>query len=124
MRRAVVDGGEKVGIVGCAGLDQEDLGLRRHGVRPFDVQCGLQLPAARRVTTWVASSPGLVNPTQEGTCRGVGRRAKGAEVLSVKGVQVALNRAVVVGIDDGDRLTGAVPRDGGAIAEGDLVEPV
>ena len=102
MGRRVGDGGEQVGVIGGAGLDQHDGRPGRHGVRPLHVERLLELPTARRIG-WPDR---LVPPVSLTRMTVVAGRPNWA----VEGVQIGLDVRVVVGIDDGDRLAGPCPR--------------
>ena len=86
--------GVQVAVVVAVGLDEQDVGLGRDGVRPLHVQGDLQAPAGdRRAGSLVP--PFWLTALNVGVGQAVGR---------VELVQVGDDVRVVVGIDDGNRL--------------------
>ena len=105
-----VDGGQQVRAGIVVGLDQEDVGPRRDGVGPLDVERDLGGPAA--VGGRRAAPAPLVD---------FGEGRVGQSELHVELVQVVGDVRVVEGVDDGDRLTATVADHA---VEADVVEPI
>src|SRR5262249_2859433 len=103
------------------GLDEDDVGLGRDGVGPLHVQGRLQVPVvAGGRLDMAAGQVHLGEGAVAALAVELGQTVPGAE-----GAEVAGNGGVPVGIDVGDGLARAVPRDRArAVGERDLVEPV
>ncbi len=98
-----------VRIVGRRGLEQDDVGFRCHRVGPLHVERFLEVPVAdRRVGVRRQRRAAVFVQHLE-------RRAAGVELrqaeIRVEGGRVGDDVRIVVGVDDGDGLTGAVADD-------------
>ena len=111
--------GHQVGERLAVGLDQDDLGAGGHGMGPFDVERFLDFPVVGAGPTRVSSGQRcglttLIEYRQERRRRPVlvvERRAGGGQAeLGVERVQGLEDARVVVSVDDGDGLAGAVQR--------------
>ena len=111
--------GHQVGERLAVGLDQDDLRPGRDGMRPFDVERFLDFPVVGAGAIRVGGGQGrglavLVEHRQERRRRPVlsveRRPGVGQPELGVERVEGLEDARVVVGIDDGDGLAGAVER--------------
>ena len=99
-------------------LDEKDARRRREGVRPLDVETDLEAPTG--VANRKEASTRLVHLGEIETGRRGGPTGalQGKAVLGAEGVQVAGRVRVVVGVDDGDRLTRAGGQGGREAVDG------
>ena len=112
-----VDRGEEVGGAGVGRFDEHDRGAGGHGVGPFDVQRFFAFKVVIASAGGIdgregSGGTGLADDFERG-----GREAEGG----VKTGKVRLDGGVVVGVDDGDGLTGTIAGNG---AESNLVHAI
>jgi len=91
-----IDSGHQVVIGGAGGFDEQDLGARRDGVRPLDVERGFHAPAASTASETV---PACLTTVSVGIAQAHGE---------VEFMQIGNDGRCVVRVDDGDRLSRAV----------------
>ena len=112
--------GHQVGKRLAVGLDQDDLGTGGDGMSPFDVERFLDFPVVGAGPVRVGRGQGrglavLIEHRQERRRRPVlaveRRSGVGQPELGVERVEGLVDARVVVGIDDGDGLAGAVQRE-------------
>ena len=96
----VLLGGQQIAEAGRVRFDQQNLGARRDGVRPLDVEADLERPP--RVNTRIRRTTGLVDLREATIPSGAG----GKPVLAAEAAQVALSGRIIIGVDDRDRLPG------------------
>ena len=108
----VIDGCQQVCITTTIGLDQQDIGLGRNGMCPFDIERYLGDPT--RVGCGKSNPPVLIDFRENRV---------GQAKLRVEFVQVSHNIRIVKGIDDGDRRTSAVTDDG-STTKADIIEAI
>ena len=108
-------------VAGVVGLEENDVGHRRHHVGPLDVQRLFYLPCPTGVsrTGGVGARQGCRAGLAELLERGIAAAAKSWQaIVGGEGVQVVQGRGIVVGVNDGDGLPAAIALDPG---EGDPV---
>ena len=110
LRGGILHGREQIGQAIVVGFDQFDLGIGGHGVGPFDVERNLGRPTG--VFRRRPSAHQLLDLGEAGR-----RQAE----LGIEGGQIAGDVWIVVGVDDGDRLTGTIAHH---TAELDVVEAI
>ena len=111
----VIHGRQQVGEIIRVGLNQEDACPRGHGVGPLHVERSFDGPIG--IGRRKLRAAGLIDYS-EARVVGLGRSE-----LAVEDLQVGADRRVVVGVDNGNRLTGAVVRHV-AGQRLDLIQPV
>ena len=94
----------------------------RHGVRPFYIKRFLDFPCASGIGSRQVGAAVLPEFYEAGR---IGQAELLVEVRQVAGIEIGARAVhevgVVIGVDDGNRLSGSITRDR---AEADLVDPI
>ncbi len=111
--------GDKIRIGTTGGFDQDEIGFRREGMRPLNVQRFFPLPGAVGGAGAVGIGGGIIGAA---VLRDLGEGGRiGQAILCVEDLQVGEGIGIVVGIDDGDGLAAAIADN---IAKHDLIDAV